>query len=69
MPTIIQGRLTDGRYSKPVDKVDKGAMSSNKIPLPVKKAFKPASKPNDDVPKQVIRQKEAIRMATRKPKH
>lgn len=61
----IDGRIVDGRYSKPVDKVDKGAMSSNKIPLPVKKAFKPITKLDDVTPKQVIRQKQARRMATR----
>lgn len=40
MPTRIEGRTTDGRYSKPVNLVDRGAMSSNRIPLPVKQKYK-----------------------------
>lgn len=63
MPTKIEGRIVDGRY-KPG--IDRGAMSSNRIPLPTKKAFKPAPKLNDDIPKQIVRQKESRRMATRK---
>ena len=56
MSTKIEGRTTDGRYTKPVDKVDKGSMSSNRVPLPVKKNFKPTSLPEDPMPKQLIRQ-------------
>lgn len=56
MPTKIEGRTTDGRYTKPVNKVDKGVMSSNRIPLPVKKNFKPTPLPEDPMPKQLIRQ-------------
>lgn len=55
MPTKIEGRTTDGRYRKPVDKVDKGAMSSLKIPLPVKKDFV-KHVIEDNVPKQIKRQ-------------
>lgn len=40
MPTKIEGRTTDGRYNKPVNLVDKGAMSSNRIPLPLKQKYK-----------------------------
>lgn len=40
MPTKIEGRTTDGRYSKPVNLVDRGAMSSNRIPLPLKQKYK-----------------------------
>lgn len=60
MANKIDGRLVDGRYNKPVNKVDKGAMSSNRIPLPVKKVL---SKPvkRDDTPKQITRQ-EASRL-------
>lgn len=55
MPTKIEGRTVDGRYSKPVDKVDKGAMSFLRIPLPTKKAFKPAPKShNSSSLKQVV---------------
>jgi hypothetical protein len=53
MPTKIDGRLVDGRFKKGVDR---GAMSSNRIPLPVKQKYKPIEMLNDDVPKQIIRQ-------------
>jgi hypothetical protein len=53
MPTKIDGRLVDGRFKKGVDR---GAMSSNRIPLPVKQKYKPIEMPKDDVPKQIIRQ-------------
>lgn len=49
MSTKIEGRTTDGRYTKPVDKVDKGSMSSNRVPLPVKKNFKPTPLPEDPI--------------------
>lgn len=52
MPTKIDGRLVDGRY-KPG--IDKGSMSSNRIPLPVKKVL-PKPIQRDDTPKQFIRQ-------------
>jgi len=53
MPTKIDGRLVDGRFKKGVDR---GAMSSNRIPLPVKQNFKPIRMVDDALPKQVIRQ-------------
>ena len=37
MPTKIEGRIVDGRY-KPG--IDRGAMSSNRIPLPLKQKYK-----------------------------
>jgi hypothetical protein len=53
MPTKIDGRLVDGRFKKGVDR---GAMSSNRIPLPVKKNFKPTQVVDDVLSKQIIRQ-------------
>lgn len=53
MPTKIDGRIVDGRFKKGVDR---GVMSSNRIPLPIKKNFKPTILSEDPMPKQYIRQ-------------
>jgi hypothetical protein len=52
-------KYIDGRYK---GTTDTGAMSSLKIPLPVKAKYKPLKLDDDDTPpKQVIRQQQASR--------
>ena len=52
-------KYIDGRYK---GATDTGAMSSLKIPLPVKANYKPIKLDDDDTPpKQVIRQQQASR--------
>lgn len=50
-------KFIDGRYK---DDVDKGAMSFLNIPLPLKPRTQ-VIEPIDDIPKQVLRQKQASR--------
>ena len=50
-------KFVDGRYK---DDVDKGAMSFQNISLPLKPRTK-VIEPIDDIPKQVLRQKQANR--------
>ena len=52
-----QRKFIDGRYK---DDVDKGAMSFLNIPLPLKPRTQ-VIEPIDDIPKQVLRQKQANR--------
>ena len=50
-------KFIDGRYK---DDVDKGAMSFLNIPLPLKPRTQ-VIEPIDDIPKQMLRQKQASR--------
>jgi hypothetical protein len=56
-----KGRQLDGRYKQGVDK---GAMSSLSIPLPMKPLSSKPQFPVDDIPKQLLRQD-----ASKKQKH
>lgn len=56
-----KGRQLDGRYKQGVDK---GAMSSQSIPLPLKPRCDKPQFPIDEVPKQRLRQD-----AAKKPKY
>lgn len=56
-----KGRQLDGRYKQGVDK---GAMSSLSIPLPLKSIASKPQFPIDDVPKQMLRHD-----AAKKPKY
>ena len=57
-----KGRKLDGRYKQ---SVDKGAMSSLSIPLPLKPITK-KSESTDDIPKQILRQDAAKKKKYRK---
>ena len=56
-----KGRELDGRYKQGVDK---GAMSFLSIPLPMKPLSSKLQFPQDDIPKQILRQD-----ANKKKKH